>query len=364
MVISLLIIIGILAITAAIVLNLPSFGKNPTGERLERIKKSPNYRDGKFQNLEETLQLTSEGSKFKAIFNWLFKKKNPYLAPTEKLPAVHSDLKNLPNNSLVWLGHSSYFLKIDNKTMLVDPVFHTASPFSFMVKPYVAEYNYTAQDLPEIDLLMITHDHWDHLDYQVMKEIRPQVKQVLATLGVGSHLEYWGFNPQQITELDWNEKAQLLGMQFTSLPTRHFSGRGLVATQTLWGSFMLESAGKTIYIGGDSGYGKHIADIGQRFPNIDLALIENGQFNQDWKCIHFLPEDLRKAMKELGAKRYLAGHNSKFSLAKHPWYEPMENLSKIAEQEHLAVITPKIGEIVHLDDTTQKFDAWWKKFVH
>ncbi len=357
---TLLVFTALIVAGGIVILNLPSFGKTPDGERLERIRQSPNYRDGRFRNLEVTPRITSKRSPLASIYEFLFPKVKD-LSPLGKIPAVKTDLKSLDDNVLVWLGHSSYLMRIDGKTVLVDPVFHAASPFPFFIRPFKAEYDYSSKDLPYIDLLIITHDHWDHLDYAVMKEIRSRVRQVFTPLGVGSHLEYWGFPPGNIVELDWYEASTFEGMKITCLPTRHFSGRGVLnQLQTLWGSFMLESAGKTIYIGGDSGYGKHIAEIGRQFPDIDLALMENGQYNEEWRYIHFMPENLCVAMKEFGAKRYFTGHNSKFTLGKHPWYEPLNNVTEFAGRDGtLRLITPRIGEVVWLDDDSQRFEAWW-----
>ena len=297
-------LIILIAIIAAIILNQAEFGKLPSGERLVRIEKSPNYKNGKFHNLSETPQLTSDKSFFENLYLFIFPEVKD-LKPSRKIPAIQTNLKEIPLNEdiMVWLGHSSYYMQVSEKRLLVDPVFHSASPFSFMVKPFDVEYNYSSADLPEIDLLIITHDHWDHLDYTVMKEMKDKIKKVLCPLGVGAHLEYWGFKPEQITELDWNEKTSIDDMKFTCLP--------------------------------------------------------NGQYNEDWRYIHLLPEDLHKAMKDLKAKRYFAGHNSKFALGRHSWYEPLNTIDKITKQDStIHAITPKIGEIVKLNEN-QTFEKWW-----
>ncbi|GJH40014.1 MBL fold metallo-hydrolase [Capnocytophaga sp. HP1101] len=356
---TILILVAIIGIGAAIVLNLPNFGAIPSGERLARIEQSPNYRDGQFQNLEHTPQLTSRNSFWQTLYEYFFPDVKD-LSPAEVLPAVQTDLSTLPDNSMVWFGHSSYLLNLNQKKILVDPVFYSGSPFWFMVKPFKATYNYSSADMPAvIDILVLTHDHWDHLDYTVMKELKDRVQHVVCPLGAGAHLEYWGFDPAKITELDWQDETTVDSLKFTCLPTRHFSGRGLRRAKSLWGSFMVETGTYTVYIGGDGGYGKHIAEIGKRFPHIDLALMENGQYNENWKYIHFLPEDLRKALNEIGAKRYFTGHNSKFVLAQHPWYEPMRNVQAYAKEDSLNVITPKIGEVVHIDQPDEQFEVWF-----
>ncbi len=345
---ALIIIIVLISIITVIFLNTAPFGKLPSGERLARIEKSPNYKEGKFRNIENTPQFTSEKSFLRNIYEFLFVKEENTI-PTEKISAEQTNLETIPNNTMVWFGHSSYFMKVDNQKILIDPVFHSASPFSFMIKPFDAEYNYSSEDIPEIDLLIITHDHWDHLDYLAIKELQPRIKKILCTLGVGEHFEYWGFQPEQIIELDWNESVTINELHFTCLPTRHFSGRGIKSAKTLWGSYMLESQYKTIYIGGDSGYGEHFAKIKKQFSEIDFAILENGQYNTNWKHIHTLPNELHKIMKNLGAKQYFTGHNSKFKLAQHSWFEPIETIKRISEEDkNLKIIIPKIGRIEYL----------------
>ena len=358
---TLLALILIVAIGTVVVLNLPSFGKLPSGERLARIEQSPNYREGHFQNLSETPDLTPTGSQFSLFYNYFFPNTKD-LYPQKPLPTVQTELGSLPNNTWVWLGHSSYLMNIEGKRVLIDPVFHSASSFSFIVKPFEYTYTYTPEDMPqEISLLVLTHDHWDHLDYKTMKAIKDRVQQVVCPLGVGSHLEYWGFSPERITELDWQDITRVGEMTLTCLPARHFSGRGLRRAKTLWASYMLQVGGRTIFIGGDSGYDTHFAQIGKRFPSIDLALVENRQYSENWRYIHTLPKYLPQVMQDLGAKTYFAGHNSKFKLAQHPWYEPLETVAKIA-QEHpeYHIITPKIGEVVYLDKE-QTFTHWWRE---
>ncbi len=355
------IIIVLVALGSCAILNMSDFGKLPAGERLARIEQSPNYRDGHFQNLSETPDLTPIGSKWSFFYNYFFPNVED-LTPANPLPVVQTKLDTLPDNTWVWLGHSSYLMHIEGKKLLIDPVFHSASPFSFMVKPFDYEYTYSEKDMPQrIDLLVLTHDHWDHLDYKTMKALKDSVQQVVCPLGVGSHLEYWGFAPEKITELDWQDITRVGEMTLTCLPARHFSGRGLTRAKTLWASYVLQVADRTIFIGGDSGYDTHFAQIGKRFPSIDLALVENGQYSENWRYIHTLPKYLPQVLQDLGAKTYFAGHNSKFKLAQHPWYEPLETIAKI-EKEHpeYHIITPKIGEVVYLDKE-QTFTHWWRE---
>lgn len=354
-------VVLVILVATVIFINQPSFGRLPRGERLERILHSPNYRDGSFQNLSPTQQITSEGSRAGTMIDFLFNKVEG-LRPKTDLPAIKTDLKQFDRNDdvLVWLGHSSLYLQTNSTRFLTDPTLVAASPVSFFNKPFKGTNLYTPDDIPAIDYLIISHDHWDHLDYQTIKRIKDQIGKVICPLGVGEHFEYWGFGKDRIIELDWDEQAALdNGSTIYCLPARHFSGRGLSPNKTLWASFMLQTPSQTIYLGGDGGYDTHFAYISNRFGTIDLAILENGQYDKDWKYIHMMPQDLVHAAKDLHSKRLMTVHNSKYALGKHAWYAPLENISNAAEQDSLHLITPMIGETVHLNDTTQVFRKWW-----
>lgn len=345
-------IIAILILSAVIFMNLPRFGRLPTGERMKRVEQSPNYRNGAFHNQSLTPQITSDKSRARTMFDFLFEK-HERNRPETAIPAVKSDLKNLPadKNIIVWFGHSSYFLQIDGKRLLIDPVFYDASPVSFFNKPFDGTDIYKAENMPDIDYLVITHDHWDHLDHKTVTKLRNRVGKVICPLGVGEHFEYWNYSADQIVELDWNERSVPSSeYMFHCLPTRHFSGRTFKANQTLWASFMLKTPTQTIYIGGDGGYDSHFAEIARQYPFIDLALMENGQYNRDWRYIHLLPEDLVRAIKDLNPRNVIAGHNSKYALAKHPWDEPMNKISASAANNSIPLMKPIIGEIVYLNE--------------
>ena len=361
---ALLWIIVILVAGVLIFINQPFFGKAPSGARLERIKKSPNYRDDAFQNISITPNFSGDRNIVGLMYDFLFKKVKS-LRPEKDIPSVKTDLKSLGTaDALVWMGHSALFMQISGKKFLIDPVLVSASPLSAFNKAFNGTSNYKPEDLPDADFLIITHDHWDHLDYNTMLNLKDRVGKVICPLGVGSHLEYWGFDPGKIIELDWHEQTNLEdGFILTALPARHFSGRGFVRNKSLWASFMLQSGYGNIYIGGDSGYDAHFSAIKKRFGNIDLAILENGQYNNDWKYIHLVPEDLVKAIKDLEPRQLLTVHNSKYALAMHAWYEPLENISAAAQKDSIDLLTPMIGEVVRLKDSTQTFTQWWKKFI-
>ena len=203
-------VIGIICTSVFIFINQPSFGSLPQGARLERIKRSPHYRDGQFNNLHPTQMMTSDEGRFGAMLSFLFRK-TENLRPENEVPVIKTDLHKLgrDENVLIWFGHSSYFIQVDGKRFLVDPVFCMASPVSFVNKPFKGTDVYKPEDMPDIDYMVISHDHWDHLDYRTVKSLKDRVGKVICGLGVGEHFEYWGYDKDRLVELDWYEDAVL-----------------------------------------------------------------------------------------------------------------------------------------------------------
>ena len=361
---TILILVGIVTVSAFFIMKQKKFGKAPAGERLERIKKSPHYKNGRFDNLNKTPQLAEDTSMPEVMFRFLFGKTVNKI-PSKAFHFEKTDLKNLDQNEnlYVWMGHSSYFIQLDGKKILVDPVLSGyASPFSFTTKAFNGSDLYKPEDIPELDYLVITHDHWDHLDYQTVLQLFPRTKKIITGLGTGEHLEFWGYNPKNLVELDWFESADLdSGFKVTAEPARHFSGRGLKRDQAIWASFVFESPTQKIYIGGDSGYDTYFKKIGEEYGSIDLAILENGQYNKDWRFIHFLPGENITAMKDLNAKRMIPVHNSKFALAAHSWNEPLQKMAEL-NTENLRILYPKIGEKVNWTDDEKVYEKWWEDY--
>ena len=230
------------------------------------------------------MMMTSQKGRLGAFWGFLFKQETD-LRPEKEIPVIKTDLSKISKdeNVLVWFGHSSYFIQIDGKRILVDPVFCGASPVSFVNKPFKGADAYKPADMPEIDYLVISHDHWDHLDYETVMQLKNRVDKVVCPLGVGEHFEYWGFEKSSLVELDWFEDTVLdKGFLLHCLPARHFSGRSLKANQALWASFLIETPSQKIYMGGDSGYDTHFAEIGKQYPGIDLAIF--GTSGQGLEC--------------------------------------------------------------------------------
>jgi L-ascorbate metabolism protein UlaG (beta-lactamase superfamily) len=342
---------------------MPQLGKAPSDQKLEAIKNSPNFREGKFQNINITPDLVEGTSRLGMLYEFLFKEV-PRIRPIDNIPSVKLDLLNLPieKEVLVWFGHSSYFIQTGKKRFLVDPVFSGyASPIPGTIKAFKGTDRYSAQDFPDIDYLIISHDHYDHVDYETILKIKSKIKKVICGLGVGSHFEYWGYSPESIIEKNWNETIEIDKDFFIyTAPARHFSGRLFSRNNTLWMSYLLQSPTIKIYIGGDSGYDTHFADLGSKFGPIDLAIIDNGQYDLKWRNIHTLPNEVIQAAKDLKAKRLFPVHSSKFVLANHSWDEPLSRVSELNKESKITLVTPIIGEYVFLDDANQKFTNWWE----
>lgn len=354
----------LLSLVTIIFLQQPQFGQAASGERLERIKKSKHYRDGAFNNLTYTPTLTEGYSMTGVMYDFLFKK-NPRQKPEKAIPSVKTDLKDLPadSNVVVWFGHSSYYMQVDGLKILVDPVFSgNASPIAGTTKAFEGTNTYGVNDLPEIDYLLISHDHYDHLDYSTIKELKGKVKNVICGLGVGAYFEQWGHKPEIISERDWNETIEISdGIMIHTLTARHFSGRTFKRNNTLWLAYLIETPTQKIFIGGDGGYDSHFAEIGKRFGTIDLAILENGQYNKAWHAIHCLPEEVVQAAKDLNARRVMPVHSAKFSLALHSWDEPLNEVSRLSKLNNLPLVTPVIGEVVWMKDEEQVFREWWRR---
>ena len=349
---------GAVALGGRAFLNLPRFGRLPQGKRLERILDSPNYLGGAFRNRPSAYVTPYRHDDGRGgVRNALFRKDELRLVPNAgEIPVVKSDLLSLDRSQdlIVWFGHSSWLLQLGGLRILVDPVFNVASPVSFLMgEPFPGTDIYKVDDIPDIDVLLITHDHWDHLDCATVTKMRDRIGKVVCPLGVGEHFERWDFAPESVVELDWDESATLSfaegrEVSLLCLPTHHFSGRGFVRNQSLWASFLVAVASRRVYFGGDGGYDERFRQIGEGFPGIDLAILENGQYNVRWQRNHMMPDELALAMRDLGAKRYMTGHHGKFCISTHPWDEPFANEKAAALAAGVNLAIPRIGEIVSL----------------
>lgn len=342
-------------------MSLKIAGKHPSGKHKEELKKSLQYKINGFENFSPTPMKPDDVSYWKMTTEMLRKKKDT--APATALPFIKTNLHTLDAAEpvIIWFGHSSYLIRINEKNFLIDPVFSgNAAPLSFMIKAFAGSNEYKIADMPYIDYLILTHDHYDHLDYKTIIGLKGKIGNVYCSLGMSAHLNYWGINANSIIELDWWQTAALENeMQLTAAPARHFSGRGLKRGQTLWSSFVLTTSTHQLYLGGDSGYDTHFKEIGNRFGSFDIALLEAGQYNSMWPLIHMTPEETVQAAKDLNTKLLLPVHWAKFSLAMHPWDEPVKRVLAKASALNVAVRTPMIGEPTILGNSYNNVN-WWE----
>ena len=359
---TILILIVALAAFIFLFMQQKSFGKLPSGKRLERIKQSRHYKDGSFKNLVST-EMVGEGVSYPKLMADFFFSKGINREPSVTLPSIRTNLTSLPDQpSIIWFGHSSYLITVNGKNILVDPVFSEyASPVQYFgSKNYAFATTYAIEDFPPLDVVVISHDHYDHLDYNTILKLKSKTKMFCTGLGIGSHLAYWGVDEAHITEFDWWEGGTILpGIELTATPARHFSGRGFKRFQTLWSSFVLKTGGSTIFIGGDSGYDESFKKIGEKYGPFDLVMLECGQYDKQWPYIHMMPEETVQASIDLNSKVLMPVHWGKFTLALHPWKEPVERAVKAAEKLNVRMTTPIMGERLRLDSLSIG-SQWWK----
>ena len=337
----------------------PVFGGQPDAVSLTKIHASKQFDGTQFVNTEPTpVNTGSEDSP--GIFSWLKSVISPPPGkhPGAPLPSqpLQSDL--LQNGRFVWLGHSTILFKTAGKVFITDPVFYRASPIPLGGSPFPMQHTPRIADLPPIDAVLISHDHYDHLDYRAIQELNDKVGHFFVPLGVKAHLQRWGVRDDKITELDWHESAAIGAVRLTLVPARHFSGRGLNNRgSTLWGSWVVKSPEFSLFFNGDSGYGKHFAEIGAQYGPFDLAFMENGAYNPNWALIHMMPEQSVQAVLDVQAKMVMPIHWAKFDLSYHPWKEPIERFMVAAEGKPIQVTTPQIGQIFELTHLPK--ERWW-----
>lgn len=283
--------------------------------------------------------------------------------PPRELPSVKTDLKNYHSQAptVFWFGHSSYLIHCNGVNILVDPVFSGhASPFSWYLKAFPGSDVYKPADMPPIDIMILTHNHYDHLDLGTIKTLAPTTEQFVMPLRVSQYLNDTGALQKPYTEMDWWDSfSPAPNIEIACTPARHFSGRGFKRNGSLWASFVLVIDGYRIYIGSDSGYDTHFAGIGKQHGPFDLAILECGQYNEAWRYIHSFPEELITEARDLRARVILPVHWGKFALGLHAWDEPIERFVAAAKEAGVDYATPRIGEAVHLDSSLPS-DEWWR----
>lgn len=286
--------------------------------------------------------------------------------PVDAIPVRKLDLATLEAldpkaNHIIRLGHSSHLLKLHGKWWLIDPVFgERVSPVSWAGPKRFHPSPLALADVPPIEGLVLSHDHYDHLDVPTIEALKDRVQRYFVPLGVGQRLRDWGVPADRIEEFDWWQTVEWAGVRVTAAPAQHFSGRTLWdRNKTLWASWALKSGNETIFYSGDTGYFPGFKDIGTRLGRIDIALMENGAYDDYWPGVHMTPEETVQAFQELGALQLYLVHNSTFDLAFHTWKDPLERVAALAQQRKINLATPEIGEVLTLGKAREN-RLWWK----
>ena len=281
--------------------------------------------------------------------------------PVRKLTRAALDALDDSANHVIRLGHSSHLLKLRGKYWLIDPVFgERVSPFSFAGPKSFHQPPLGLSELPPIKGLILSHDHYDHLDLPTIEYLNGQVQRYFVPPGVGTRLQGMGVDAGRIEEFDWWQAGSHAGVQLTATPAQHFSGRTLwYRNRTLWASWVIQSGEQRIFYSGDSGYFDGFKQIGERFGGIDLALMENGAYDSYWPAVHMSPEETVRAFQDVGARLLYLVHNSTFSLAFHTWQDPLDRAAALGQAQGLALATPEIGEVLTIGRPRSNV-LWWK----
>lgn len=366
MVLSLFAIVVILVLGyLAFVQFYPSFGGDVSQERKARYQASPQFKDGRFVNVKDVPKEASFGEMLRIARKFFFEKVENG-KPDEALPIQKLDSAALANNTnetrLFWFGHSAFLLQMQGKNILIDPMFgKVPAPHPWLGgNRFSAELPIAIEELPKIDAVLISHDHYDHLDYDSIKKLKSKLGAYFVPLGVSVHLEAWGINSNQITELDWWQETAFKDIQLACTPAQHFSGRKFSNGQsTLWASWVIKSDSTAIFFSGDSGYGPHFKEIGEKYGPFDFAMMECGQYNTMWPDIHMFPEETAQAGVDVKARAMMPIHWGAFKLALHSWTDPIERVSQKAKVLNIPLVTPEIGEPVAIDLLPKPDSVWW-----
>lgn len=366
--IAVLLIIAAFTITGALFINTSAqFGSPPSEVQQEKYLRSSQFRNGIFVNAIPTSLDMGFSNMARMIYRFFFDRK-PDLEPTGPLPMEKVDSIQIVSKPpeikrLTWFGHSACLLEMEGKRILFDPMLGPSpAPHPLLgPKRFSKELPIPIEKLPHIDAVVISHDHYDHLDYESILKLKDKTDHFYAPLGVGAHLVAWGVDPDKITELDWWKESSIDGFTFICTPARHFSGRGLFDKfATLWSSWIVTTENTRLYFSGDGGYGPHFKEIGDRYGPFDLVMLECGQYNKLWKDIHMMPEETVQAAIDLKGKVMMPIHWGAFALAMHPWTDPVSRVTKSAHARNINITTPVIGEPVMFQGPEIPIREWWK----
>ena len=332
-------------------------GRISKNEKKDYITRAGNYIKGRFTYPKE-YELEGESTDNRVS--------NKGKSPKSVLPSVKPIINNDISKSelmVTWFGHSTVFIQMNGMNILIDPVFSKRpSPISFIGPKRFSEPPITIDELPPIDIVIVSHDHYDHLDMKSIKKLDKKVKKYIVPVGVDKNLKRWNIDAGKIKNMAWWEEVEVEGLMIACTPVRHFSNRQVFdMASTLYASWVLKDENHQIYESGDGGFGKHFNEIHKRYGVFDFVMMECGQYNMRWHDIHMFPEESSKAANMLGAKISMPIHWGTFVLSNHGWDDSVERFVTASEKMGTEVITPKIGETVCLDKYKNYKNRWWRE---
>ena len=345
----------------------PEFGGDPKEEDIKKYIQTGHYEEGEFKNYS----LTTMDYSFSQIVEIVGDYFDDSVQNIPKIPltVIQQDSLFLEETKqqakLIWFGHSAFLLQLDGKNILLDPMFgEVPAPVDFAAKSrFFKDLHLAVEKLPEIDYVFISHDHYDHLDYESIEVLKAKTKQFILPIGVGTHFRSWKVDEAKIHEYNWWDEDTIDGLSFAFTPSRHFSGRGAFnQNSTLWGSWVIRGKEQRIFFSGDGGYDDHFKKIGDKYGPFDIAMVECGQYNKYWKDIHMAPEESALAIKDLNAKVGIPIHWGAFSLSTHDWFEPPVRIKNAADSLGVKVVTPQLGESMDLDSVSVGYSDWWSDY--
>jgi len=337
---------------------------NSSEKDLTRIQTSSQFSDGKFRNEQKTQVF--EWSKTWAMTKDYFFNKSDKSVPkvTPAIQQLSNDAFNLNNKealNFARLGHSTLLIQLSGKYFLTDPVFsERVSPLQWIGPKRFHPVPMDIDSIKEIEAVIISHNHYDHLDEGSIKQLKERVNHFIVPLGVGDKLIAWGVDENKITQLDWWENVKLDDVEIVSTPAQHFSGRGITDTdKTLWSSWVIRNPQHSLYFSGDTGYFPGFKDIGEKYGPFDYAFMECGAYNELWRDIHMMPEDSLQAFKDVKGKVMVPIHNGTFDLSTHAWFDPMEQITILAKENNVTLLLPQIGQLINKEDAVVS-SPWWQ----
>lgn len=361
-------IVALLLIAIVVFVNFhPAFGANPTAEQREGYaQRIEHFEKGKFANPNGASPDMNFQKMMRVMSDYF--KGNADRQPSQPLAVDLLDSVTIADHHtttprLTWFGHSTFLVEIGDKKLLIDPMFgEVPAPHPRLgAGRFQERLPIEIQQLPPIDAVLLSHDHYDHLDYGSIVQLRDKVEQFYVPLGVGNHLIRWGVDPARIHEMSWWEATQHEDLKFVCTPAQHFAGRGpLNRNTTLWASWVIDSPQGRIFFSGDSGYGPHFKAIGEQYGPFDIALMECGQYNENWTEIHMMPEETAQACVDVGGKVLLPIHWGAFRLAMHAWTDPIERVTAHAQTLGVPVTTPRVGQPIDLQQAPLPNMRWWE----